>query len=245
MQEIKSSCVLIADDEGSVRQVVGRSLAGAGYTVLEASGGREALSLIHEHRPGLVILDLRLPDLSGQEVCETLRADPSTRHTRLLILTGLESNGLASRMLDLGADDYLPKPFDVKELLSRVRAILRRPVFYAAGPSVIEKGLIRIDVDAHLVFLDRRRTQDFSPKEFDVLAMLVKQSPSVLDKETLAQAIWHRPARELHPRTIDVHVRRIRRKLAPLGDRYLRTLPAVGYQWYVPETAPKPALTSR
>jgi two-component system response regulator MtrA len=139
--------------------------------------------------------------------------------------------GLSSRCLNGGADDYLTKPFDNSELLAHLRALLRRPSVYASADAVVRRGRIEIRIAEHQIRWQGRKVRDLSPKEFDLLRELVLRAPQVVDKATLALKVWGASVESLHPRTVDVHIRRIRQKLSPQGAACLKTVPAVGYQW--------------
>src|SRR5882724_2579983 len=118
--------ILIVDDEPSIRSLLARVLSRVGFDVLIATSGREGLDIAAKEKPDLIILDLNLPDLSGEEVCRKIRLNPATEHIPVMILTGKAAEGLSARCLNGGADDYLPKPFDIEDLLAHLRALLRR-----------------------------------------------------------------------------------------------------------------------
>lgn len=223
--------VLVVDDEPSVRAVLERLLKREGFSVYLAANATEGLQVIGEKTPDLVILDLNLPDLSGEAVCQQIRQSATARPMPVLILTGNLAQGLPARCLDGGADDYLSKPFDTKELVARVRALLRRPRLYASQDSLIDRKMISLHPGERRVSIKGRPVKDLSPKEFDLLYQLLLHSPKVLDKNTLALKVWGISTEQLNSRTIDVHIRRIRKKLGESSARYLKTVPAIGYQW--------------
>ena len=229
-----ASRILIVDDEAPVRNLLGRVLHNEGYSVYVAVNGQEALNSVKQQKPDMMILDLNLPDLSGEDICNKVRKDPEIQAIPILILTGRSTAGLSTQCLNGGADAYLSKPFDIKELVAHVRALLRRPRVYASDDAVIQRGGVAIHVAERQVLVNGRPVKDMAPKEFALLKQLLLHSPRVLDKNTLALNAWGTPADSLHRRTLDVHVRRIRQKIGPAAARCLKTVPAIGYQWFQP-----------
>lgn len=223
--------ILVVDDELSVRAVLERILRKEGFQVSLAACGKEALQAIENQRPDVMILDLNLPDLSGDAVCQKIRKDPLACSVSILILTGRASEGLPAECLNGGADDYLAKPFDIKELIARVRALLRRPRLYTADDSVLQKGPLSLHVGERRVSVKGWEAPSLAPKEFELLKQLLLHAPKVIDKNILALAVWGVPADRLHRRTLDVHMRRIRQKIGPKASRCLKTVPVIGYQW--------------
>jgi len=224
--------ILVVDDELALRSVLDRLLRRAGFDVTLASTAKEGLHSVEKRPPDMLILDLNLPDINGEEVCHQIRKTLSTQPIPILILTGCGTEGLPAQCLDVGADDYLSKPFDNKELVARVRALLRRPRLYAAQDTVIQKKNISIVPAERRVLVNGHSIVSFAPKEFDMLYQLVLHAPNVLDKNTLALKVWGVSSGELNSRTLDVHIRRIRKKLGESAARCLKTIPAVGYQWF-------------
>jgi DNA-binding response OmpR family regulator len=207
--------------------------------VSSVESGWRALEVVVREIPDLIILDLKLPDLSGEEICKIVRETLPIQPVPILILTGLITEGLPARCLNGGADDYVSKPFDLKELVARVRALLRRPPLDTGGNRMIQRGRIAIRVAERQVLWDGRRVQNLAPKEFELLSHLVLQAPKVVYKNALAAKAWGAPLERLHKRTLDVHVRRIRQKLGPAAAGCLKTVPAIGYQWLDDSTSSK------
>lgn len=234
--------ILVVDDEPSLRSLLSRVLIREGFGVLLAPNGIEGLAMVESEKPDAVILDLNLPDLSGEDVCLKIRQNLATANLPVLILTGKDAEALSIRCLDGGADDYLSKPFDIEELLAHVRALLRRSRGHAANRETISNGSLTIHVAEHSVFWKGRRLPALAPKEFEILHHLVMQAPRVLDKKTLAFKVWGIAHDQLHQRTLDVHVRRIRGKLGPAAAACLSTVPAVGFQWLEESALPAPTL---
>jgi len=228
---MKPACILVVDDEPSLRILLSRIFVKEGFKVLASANGGEGLETAFKERPDLVILDLNLPDMNGEEVCQKIRQDPAIGTTPVLILTGKTTEGLSARCLNRGADAYLSKPFDVDDILAHVRALLRRANSGVSGQEVLSKGRITIRTGERRVFWKGRRVEALAPKEFDLLCHLVSHAPKVLDKKALALRAWGVPLEQLHVRTLDVHIRRIRRKLGPAAAGCLKTVPSVGFQW--------------
>jgi DNA-binding response OmpR family regulator len=230
--------ILVIDDEPSLRNLLEVELRQAGFTILLSGNAEEGLRLVHEQKPDGVILDLNLPDIPGAEVCKRIRQDPAVGMVPILVLTGCDTEDLPASCLEGGADDFLQKPFNTKELIARLRALLRRPRIYDTDDSVIRKGRIEISRSERRVFVKGRPIDKLAPKEFELLSQLVLHSPKVLDKSALALKVWGTSLDNLNQRTLDVHIRRVRQKLG-LSATCLRTVPAIGFQWLDPTATRK------
>ena len=229
--------ILLVEDESAIHAVINRVLTQDGLEVTWARNGASAMVCIEKILPHVIILDLVLPDISGSEICSRIRNNPAVRGVPILVLTGCTTLGLPADCLNAGADDFLPKPFDALELQARVRALLRRPRLYMTPQGVIEEGSVRILSGSRDVFFRGQKLPPLTPKEFELVKALVLHSPVVLSKKELARIVWAEPSDLLHPRTVDVHIRRIRLKLGPVAGLGLKTVPAVGYQWVEPVAA--------
>jgi DNA-binding response OmpR family regulator len=229
--------ILVVDDEASIRNLLIRVFAQESFEVLTATNGHEGLETAAKYRPDLIILDLNLPDLYGEDVCKSIRQTSSIENVPVLILTGKNAEGLPARCLDGGADDYLSKPFDVQEIMARSRALLRRSHGLASSREALSRGRLTIRVAERMVLWKGHRIETLAPKEFEILRLLVLEAPKVLDKNALAVKAWGVPSEQLHQRTLDVHIRRIRKKLGPAAATCLKTVPAIGFQW-LDEAAP-------
>jgi two-component system, OmpR family, KDP operon response regulator KdpE len=225
------SRILVVDDELSIRTLLARVLSREGFEVALAATGREGLELTLRQKPDLVILDLNLPDLDGEEVCRKIRENPLIGNTPVLILTGKSTQGLSVRCLNGGADNYLSKPFDIEDMTAHIRALLRRAQGSIGSQTVITKGRLSMRIPERMIFWNGRKVQTLAPKEFAILRYLVMESPKVIEKNELALKAWGSPADQLHKRTLDVHVRRIRKKLGAIAAPSLKTIPVVGFQW--------------
>jgi len=222
------SRVLIVEDEPDIRELVVHHLKREGYQVSAAASGEEALRQVREAPPDLVLLDLMMPAMNGLEVCRRLRQDPATATLPIVMLTAKGDEVDRVIGLEIGADDYVVKPFSPKELLARVRAVLRRsrPAPDAASTTL---GALTIDSGTHTVSV-KGETLALTPKEFDLLRALVEARGRVLSREFLLDRVWgYARASEIESRTVDVHVRRLRVKLGSEGRRVL-TVKSVGYR---------------
>jgi len=220
--------ILVIEDERDLQTVLEYNFRQAGHEVLQALRGEEGLRLARAHRPDLVCLDLMLPDVSGLDVCKTLKQDPATKDIPVLMLTakGEEIDRVVG--FELGADDYLVKPFSVRELLLRIQAILRRTAVEPGTPSLIEFGALRIDREAHRVWVARQEVQ-LTALEFKLLVTLHERRDRVQTREVLLDDVWGIQA-DITTRTVDTHVKRLREKLGAAGE-YVETVRGVGYRF--------------
>jgi phosphate regulon transcriptional regulator PhoB len=220
--------VLIVEDEPDIRDLLVFHLEREGYQVVKCRNGEEALRAAHASPPDLVLLDLMLPEMDGLEVCRRLRQDPATQSLPIVMLTARGDEVDRVLGLEMGADDYVVKPFSPRELIARIRAVLRR-ARPAAGTAALTVGRITIDPAAHIVLVDGAPVS-LTRKEFDLLRALVEARGRVLSREFLLDHVWgYTAAGEVESRTVDVHVRRLRQKLGPEGQR-ISTVTGVGYR---------------
>lgn len=217
--------VLVIDDDGDLRLLLRQFLTRAGFTVSEAESGEAGLALAQDQPPDAVILDLLLPGIDGLEVLRQLRAGPRTRHLRVLMLTrkGDPTERIAG--LELGADDYMPKPFSPAEVTARIRALLRRETPKAGGAYQI--GPLGIDAEAASVTVNGVPVS-LSATEFKLLRVLAEAGGKVLHRERLRDLIWG-VGFAVTPRTVDVHLKRLREKLGPAGT-LIKTARGLGYK---------------
>ena len=221
--------ILVVDDEPQITRVLKTTLSSQGYGVRTASDGDEALLILKEWTPDLVITDLRMPNLGGLELCRQIRA---RSRIPIIVLSVKGEERIKVEALDAGADDYVTKPFGVHELLARVRAALRR----AAAPEepespLIEAGDFRIDIASRSV-RGRDRKVHLTPKEFDLLTYLARHAGKVLTHRNLLAAVWGGNSVE-QPEYLRVFVGHLRKKLEPdeAAPRYILTEPWVGYRF--------------
>src|SRR4051812_42083220 len=222
--------ILIIDDERSVHDVARAYLEREGYEVLSAIGGREGLALAQALQPRLVVLDLMLPDLSGEEVCAELRRDSDVA---IVMLTAKTTEDDRIRGLDLGADDYLSKPFSPRELVARVRALLRRTGERREpdGSSLtFDGGRLCVDTERHQALVVGRPVE-LTPSEFKLLLALARSPGRVFSRFELVNRVQGHDY-EGYERTIDAHVKNLRRKIEPDPGqpRYVQTVHGVGYR---------------
>jgi two-component system, OmpR family, phosphate regulon response regulator PhoB len=219
--------VLVVEDESDLQQVLEYNLKQAGHEVSIASRGSEALRLVREQRPDLVLLDLMLPDMLGTEICRTLKSAPETRAIPVMMVTakGEEIDRVVG--FELGADDYVVKPFSVRELLLRVSAVLRRAQA-PADEEHIEFGVLKIDRAAHRVWIHGEEVE-LTPLEFRLLVTLYERRNRVQTRGSLLDDVWDMHS-ELTTRTVDTHVKRLREKLGDARN-YVETVRGVGYRF--------------
>ena len=228
--------VLVVDDERDIIELVRYHLEKEGMQVMHGGDGGAALRLARDQRPDLLILDLMLPGLDGLEVCRQLRRDPATRSLPIIMLTAKADEVDRVVGLELGADDYVVKPFSPRELVARVKAVLRRGAPPAA-PAPSRIGELELDEGRHRAAVGGRSV-DLTAKEFGLLAALVRAQGRVLSRDRLLEEVWgYASAAEIESRTVDVHIRRLREKLGPEARRIV-TVKAVGYR-FDPEPAPE------
>ncbi|HEY5496562.1 MAG TPA: response regulator transcription factor [Candidatus Limnocylindrales bacterium] len=222
-----SRTILVVDDEPILRETLAEALEADGFRVVTAADGREALSRFREHQPDLVVLDLMLPELSGIEVCRIIRAESGVP---IVMLTAKSSELDKVVGLELGADDYVTKPFSLRELSARIRALLRRSEQLAEAPTPpVELGLLTVDLAGHRLLRDGERVP-LKPKVFELLAYLLRHPGQVLTREQLLEHVWgYDYAGET--RTVDVHVHWLRAAIEPdpAAPVYVHTVRGVGY----------------
>jgi phosphate regulon transcriptional regulator PhoB len=221
--------VLVVEDEPDIRSLIVHHLEREGFRCRTAASGGEAMARVRSSLPDLMVLDLMLPGMDGLEVCRRLRADAATAALPIIMLTAKADEIDRIVGLELGADDYLAKPFSTKELVARVRAVLRR-----ARPGetahVLTVGGVSLDTSRHAVSVGGRPVE-LTPKEFDLLHALLAAAGRVLSREHLLNRVWgYARADEIESRTVDVHIRRLRAKLGAEEHR-IATIKGVGYRF--------------
>lgn len=219
--------VLVVDDEPQIRVLLRATLGRAGYVVAEASNAREALNAKVIDKPDLILLDLGLPDRDGLELVTALRGEP---RSALIVISARDQTEQKVAALDLGADDYVTKPFDTEELLARVRASLRQRLASESERQVVKAGPVTIDLVARMVTRDGNEVH-VTPKEWGLLAELAKHPGRVLTHENLLRTIWG-PAHVGQTEYLRVAIRALRQKLEdePSQPRLIVNEPAVGYR---------------
>ncbi|BCJ87857.1 response regulator transcription factor [Effusibacillus dendaii] len=221
--------ILIVEDEESIRKLVQYNLVQAGYEILEADNGLTAIEMVKTERPDLVILDVMLPGLNGVEVCQQMRRQGLS--TPIIMLTARDDEVDRILGLEMGADDYVTKPFSPRELAARVKAVLRRSGDDAADTAgVYQCGDISVDINKYEVTI-RGEKVDLTPREFELLHYLMKNRGRVLARDQLLDKVWgYEFAGDT--RIVDVHISHLRDKLEkePKNPRYIKTIRGVGYK---------------
>ena len=219
--------ILIVEDDPDIAELVARYLDKAGYTTTRLSSGREALDAVRAKPPDLIVLDLMLPQMDGLEVCRALRANDKTAAIPIIMLTARAEESERIVGLEMGADDYLAKPFSPNELVARVRALLRRAQRVAPASGPLTYGSIAVDSERHTVSSEGRDVT-LTAKEFLLLEYLLQHRGRVLSRDILLEEVWgYRYTGGT--RTVDVHVRRLREKL-PLLAEAIVTVKQFGYK---------------
>ncbi len=223
----QTPCVLIVEDEGAQREVLKYNLEAEGFDVVMAENGDEALLLVQEEQPDLIVLDWMLPNVSGIEICRRVKADPATRPIPIVMLSARGDEVDRVRGLETGADDYVVKPYSVVELMARLRTQLRRTRPATMGERLSYADII-LDAGEHRVFR-AGQSLHLGPTEFRLLSTLMEKPGRVWSREQLLDRVWGRDI-YVDTRTIDVHVGRLRKALMVHGgDDPVRTVRGAGY----------------
>jgi len=231
--ESERQTVLVVEDEEDISELIQFNLEQEGFSVTTVADGERALQLVQEDRPSLVILDLMLPGMPGIEVCKRLRAQAATARVPILMVTA--KSGEADRVvgLEMGADDYVIKPFSVRELVARVRAVLRRtePPTLEMAPRIYDRGRLKLNLDTYEVEVDGQPVP-LSLREFELLRFFVGSPNRVYDRLQLLDLVWGQDT-HVEPRTVDVHVRRLRKRIErdDANPELILTVRGVGYKF--------------
>lgn len=226
-----SEKILVVDDEDHIVELISYNLINSGYSVLTANNGIDAVRIAKEDNPNLILLDLMIPGLDGYDVCKAIRSDVNTKNISIIMLSakGEELDKILG--LELGADDYITKPFSIRELLARIKAILRRTKSLSESEEIYRCNDMCINFERRgVTILDNKI--DLTLKEFELLEILVKNRGKILTRETLLDKIWgYEYVGET--RTIDVHIRYLRKKIEvdDKNPRFIETIRGVGYRF--------------
>jgi two-component system phosphate regulon response regulator PhoB len=225
--------ILVVEDEEDIRQILAYNLGQSGHEVLTADRGAAGLDLARKERPELVLLDLMLPDISGLEVCRQLKSDPALREIPVMMLTARSEEIDRVVGFELGADDYVVKPFSVRELILRVQAVLRRSHGTASGVNADSEaelvfGRLRVDRSAHRTWVDDEEIT-LTPLEMKLLWTLYQRRGRVQTRGVLLDDVWE-ASPENNTRTVDTHIKRLREKLG-LAGAYVETVRGIGYRF--------------
>jgi two-component system phosphate regulon response regulator PhoB len=220
--------VLIVDDEPDVIDLLVYNLQKAGYRTATARDGATALQKARDEIPSLIVLDLMLPQMDGTEVCRHLKADPRTAHIPIIMLTAKAEEVDRVVGLELGADDYVTKPFSPREMALRVRGVLRRASGKTAPAEVLKFGDITVDIAKHEATV-KGKVVDLTATEFKLLSTLLERRGRVQSRDRLLTDVWGYEG-DVDTRTVDTHMRRLREKLGKAAD-YVETVRGVGYRF--------------
>ena len=224
--------ILIVDDEENILELLNFNLKNAGYEVYTANNGEKALKLAKENKPNLVLLDLMIPGIDGLDVCKEIKRDKDLKETSIIMVTakGEELDKILG--LELGADDYITKPFSIRELLARVKAVLRRTIAKEDEfEESYDNGRVKIDYFRREVLINNQKVE-FTLKEFEVLEFLAKNKGIILNREIILDKIWGYEYIG-DTRTIDVHIRYIRKKIEEddKSPKLIETIRGLGYRF--------------
>ena len=227
--------ILIVDDEEDIAELLSFNLRQSGYRVVSACDGVQAMACVRQDKPDLIILDWMLPRMDGVEVCKALRADPNLQHIAILMLSAKGEEIDKVLAIELGADDYLTKPFGMRELIARVKALLRRSQGSQkdrdSSAGILRSGALVIDVDKHEVTIDQIIVS-LTKTEFDLLFSLAQSPKRVFNRQQLLSKVW---GNDFYgdDRVVDVHIRRLRSKIEGVTKTpYIKTVRGVGYILY-------------
>lgn len=220
--------ILVVDDEKDTTDLLTFQLEAAGFKPCVTNVPQKALGMVREFRPDLILLDVMMPDLSGYQICHTLKADRELKSIPVIFLTARGEPDDRIRGFETGVDDYLPKPFDSRELILRIKAVLKRAVEAKnASSRELEMGGLRADRDLHQVYVDGE-TEMLTLTEFKLLQLMMENPNQVLSRETLLARVWNYES-DTETRTVDTHVRRLREKLGSCSGM-IETVRGVGYR---------------
>ncbi len=233
MMNVNKGRILVVDDEDAIRDLIVFNLTQQGFEVIEAADGIEALAKVKESQPDLILLDLMLPQMDGLEVCQKLRHSKEFSSIPIIMLTARGDEVDRVLGLEIGADDYVTKPFSPRELTARVKAIFRR---MSQPPAIndseeLTMGLIKIDLSRHLATFQGEE-MELTPKEFELLYLLAQNPGKVLTRDVLLEKVWGYEYMG-DTRTVDVHIRRLRKKMEDINSDpdYIETVRGVGYRF--------------
>ena len=226
--------ILIVDDEKDIVKMLDYNLKKEGYRTISCYNAEDALDLVASQHPDLIILDLMLPGMDGLEVCKTLKKEEKSARIPIIMLTAKTQEADKIVGLELGADDYITKPFSPRELVARIKAVLRRTQEKQELAEVVKIGDLKIDFSKILVYL-KNKTIELTAKEFELLKTLIKVKGRVLSRDYLLDTIWgFDHAIEIQTRTVDVHIRTLRKKLKNEAKRII-TVKNYGYRFDIEE----------
>ena len=226
--------ILIVDDEAAIREMVRMALEQEDFRVSDASNAHEAGKLLERESIDLILLDWMMPGVAGIDFAARLRRENKLPNTGIIMLTAKDGEDDMIRGLEVGADDYVRKPFSTRELISRIRAVIRRVGSTSFSGDVVTAGIITIDTELHRITIDGKEV-NFSPTEFRLLHFLMTHPDRVFGRNQLLDNVWGEHI-YVEDRTVDVHIRRLRKVLETYGcDQYIATVRGVGYRFVGPD----------
>ena len=223
--------ILVVDDEEHIAELISYNLTSNGYKVITANNGNDAVKLAVEEKPNLILLDLMIPGKDGYDVCKDVRSNSEIRNTPIIMLTAKSEELDKILGLELGADDYITKPFSVRELLARVKAVLRRFSISEPESNVLVFGNLTADFDKREILVNDKKL-DLTLKEFELLEILIRNKGKILTRDILLDKIWgYEYIGET--RTVDVHIRYLRKKIEAddKNPKFIETIRGVGYRF--------------
>ena len=223
--------ILVVDDEEHIAELISYNLSSNGYKVITANNGIDAVKVAIEEKPSLILLDLMIPGKDGYDVCKEVRSNNEIRNTPIIMLTAKSEELDKILGLELGADDYITKPFSVRELLARVKAVLRRFSFVEPESNVLVFGDLTADFDKREILVKDKKLE-LTLKEFELLEILIRNKGKILTRDTLLDKIWgYEYIGET--RTVDVHIRYLRKKIEAddKNPKLIETIRGVGYRF--------------
>jgi phosphate regulon transcriptional regulator PhoB len=224
--------ILIVEDEKDIIKMLEYNLKKEGFRIISARDGEDALDMAVREHPGLILLDLMLPGMSGLEVCKALKKENKTGSIPIIMLTAKSQESDKVVGLELGADDYITKPFSVRELIARIKAVIRRVTDKEKLPEAFQAGDLKIDF-AKISVSVKDKPVELTAKEFELLKTLLKAKGRVLSRDYLLDTIWgFDHAMEIQTRTVDVHIRTLRKKLKSASE-YIITVKNYGYRFEI------------
>jgi two-component system phosphate regulon response regulator PhoB len=236
MAELRSKRILIVDDEPDVTELVAYQLRSKGYITDALNDPTQSIAKIRAYQPDLVILDVMMPDISGIQICRMLRADNLTKAIPVIFLTAKAEEADRVLGLEVGGDDYICKPFSIKELMLRVQGLIRRTSDPDEGnPRMLEIGNMTMDTEHHIVSVDGN-VVELTATEFRLLRLLMERKGRVQTREHLLLNVWNYET-EIETRTVDTHIRRVREKIGSASNM-IETLRGVGYRLNDPKSGP-------
>ncbi len=220
--------ILITEDSPTILEITKQFLESKGYEVIQAIDGQEALDKARKENPDLIILDLMLPKMDGFEVCRLIKQNSKIKNIPIIMLTakGEEVDRIVG--LELGADDYVVKPFSPRELVLRIKAILKRGKLEESPKDIIERGNLVINVPKHRVTVNNKEVE-LTPIEFKLLVTLIERTGRIQSRDQLLSDVWDMHA-DVFTRTVDTHIKRLREKLGKIGDQ-IETVRGLGYRF--------------